>query len=124
MSVKTRGETKSRRVPAAIRVDRIRAQLGATQEQLAQLLAVSWPSVSRWERGVARPDPILAEKLDHLAEVLKLLDGVIVKDDMRRWLEGPHPGLRGHRPIELLSNTYGFEEVRNLIESIKAGQYA
>lgn len=124
MSVKTRGETKSRRVPAATQVDRIRAQLGATQEQLAHLLAVSWPSVSRWERGVARPDPILAEKLDHLAEVLKMLDGVIVKDDMRRWLESPHPGLRRHRPIDLLSNTYGFEEIRNLIESIKAGQYA
>ncbi len=122
--MKTRGETKSRRLPVATQVDRIRAQLGATQEQLVHLLAVSWPSVSRWERGVARPDPILAEKLDHLAEVLKMLERVIVKDDMRRWLESAHPGLRGHRPIDLLNNTYGFEEVRNLIESIKAGQHA
>ncbi len=122
--MKTRGETKSRRLPVATQVDRIRAQLGATQELLVHLLAVSWPSVSRWERGVARPDPILAEKLDHLAEVLKMLERVIVKDDMRRWLESAHPGLRGHRPIDLLNNTYGFEEVRNLIESIKAGQHA
>jgi hypothetical protein len=67
---------------------------------------------------------MLAEKLDHLAHIRKLLEGVIVKDDMRRWLESPHPALRWHRPIDLLSNTYGFEEVRNLIESIKAGQYA
>jgi putative toxin-antitoxin system antitoxin component (TIGR02293 family) len=105
-------------------VGRLRVRLGTTQEQFAHLLGVSWPSVSRWERGVARPDPITGEKLSHLAHVLKMLEGVIVQGDVRRWLERPHPGLRGHKPVDLLSNVYGFEEVRNLIESIKSGQYA
>lgn len=124
MPVKTRRERKSGGATGAAQVSRLRARLSASQEQLAHLLGVSWPSVSRWERGVSRPDPNTAEKLGRLADVLKMLDGVVVKEDVRPWLQSPHPGLRGHRPVDLLSNAYGLEEVRDLIESIKSGQHA
>ncbi|MBI2466686.1 MAG: helix-turn-helix domain-containing protein [Candidatus Rokubacteria bacterium] len=37
-------------------IRRLRGRLGLTQEQYARTLGVTWTTVSRWERGQARPD--------------------------------------------------------------------
>jgi putative transcriptional regulator len=47
-------------------VKKLRIKLGLTQEQLAQLLGVSWITVNRWERNKCNPSPLAAEKLQTL----------------------------------------------------------
>ena len=46
-----------------------RKQLGLTQEELAELLGVTWSAVSKWEIGDRRPSDKLLQKL---AKVLKV----------------------------------------------------
>jgi uncharacterized protein (DUF2384 family) len=44
--------------------------------------------------------------------------------DIADWLVTPHRDLRNYPPADLLSNDYGFEEVNDLIESIKWGAFS
>ncbi|MFH1140867.1 MAG: archaeal heat shock protein Hsp20 [Chloroflexota bacterium] len=45
----------------------LRGSLGLSQERFARLLGVSMQSVRRWESGLTRPIPIIAEKLEELS---------------------------------------------------------
>ncbi len=47
----------------ASRIREVRLTFDITQEHLAQLLGVSWTSVSRWEQGRRRPTPASARLL-------------------------------------------------------------
>lgn len=44
----------------------LREALGLSQEQLARHLGVSFMTISRWERGLAKPSPLAMEKLDRM----------------------------------------------------------
>ena len=50
----------------------LRRRLGISQEKLAARLHVSLPTVSRWERGRAKPDPralhLIERFLEHLGD--------------------------------------------------------
>ena len=50
----------------AAEIKALREALGLSQEQLARHLGVSFVSVSRWERGLAKPSPLATEKLDQI----------------------------------------------------------
>ena len=49
------------------RIARLRRERGLTQEMLADKMGVSPQAVSKWERGLAFPNPVW---LDDLADVL------------------------------------------------------
>jgi transcriptional regulator with XRE-family HTH domain len=49
------------------RIAQLRRDQGLTQEMLAQRMGVSPQAVSKWERGLAFPNPVW---LDDLADVL------------------------------------------------------
>jgi hypothetical protein len=49
----------------------VRQALGVTQAQLAGLLGVSWPMVSKWERGLARPGHYQAALLERFGRAGK-----------------------------------------------------
>ena len=49
------------------RIAQLRRDQGLTQEMLAQRMGVSPQAVSKWERGLACPNPVW---LDDLADVL------------------------------------------------------
>jgi len=47
-------------------VKRIRAARGLTQEQLAQLVGVTFSTINQWENGHRRPLPFLLRRLREL----------------------------------------------------------
>ncbi len=46
----------------------LRGRLGLSQERIARLLGASLQTVRRWESGLTRPIPIIAEKLEELSK--------------------------------------------------------
>ena len=52
----------------------IRAKLDLTQEQLAEVLGVSFATVNRWEGGAAKPQRAALESIEHLARDAGVLD--------------------------------------------------
>lgn len=107
--------------PAAVR--HLRARLGLTQEEYARMLGVTWTTVSRWERGQARPDARGLAKLARLQELLDLIGDAIRPQDVPRFLSTPHAELRGYPPIELLDNDFGFEALKSLVVAAQSGAY-
>ena len=64
------------------RISALRREKGLTQEMLAQRMGVSPQAVSKWERGLAFPNPVW---LDELADILgtsidSLLTGRVPKN--------------------------------------------
>ncbi len=55
-----------------------RKELGITQVELADKMAVTRQTVSRWESGAALPD---IEKVSQLASILKVSCDYLLKDD-------------------------------------------
>lgn len=115
----------ARRVPSPgiPPVGRMRARLGMTQEQIARLLGVAWATVSRWERGQARPEARAAAKLNRLQELVDIIADAIRPEDLPKFLMTPHPELRGHSPADLLDNAFAFEAVKTLILAAQSGTY-
>lgn len=101
----------------------IRARLGLTQEEFARLLGVAWATVSRWERGRALPDPKTAAKVHRLRELVELIGEAIRPEDLPKFFLSPHPDLRGHPPVDLLDNAFGFDAVKSLVLAAQSGTY-
>src|SRR5438876_8809218 len=77
-------------VPAVLAA--IRAQLGLTQEQLAERLGVSFATVNRWEGGSNAPQKVV------LGAILRLAAEAGVGEDGRVDSEAPGPSVtRGRR---------------------------
>lgn len=62
MTIKKPLELKQHDVGNFIR--EIRNASGLTQEKFAALLGVTYPTISRWENGRAKPSPLAMEKLE------------------------------------------------------------
>lgn len=67
-------------------VKAIRTRLGLTQVALAEKLGVSYPTVNRWEKGRAKPSPVLWRKL------LDLSDSPLESDRIAEPEPPPHAG--------------------------------
>lgn len=107
-----------------INVKVLRQKAKLSQEQLAQLLGISWVSVSRWEREVAEPSPEAKIRLHRLLELVERIGKALPADELPRFLQTPHPLLRGYRPIELLESDYSFQDLVAFVESAKSGDMA
>jgi transcriptional regulator with XRE-family HTH domain len=128
MSSKARRRSHPRAVLARPRpplgpVRRLRSRLGLTQEQYARLLGVTWATVSRWERGQATPDAKGLAKLGRLQDLVELIGEAIRPEDVAKFLMTPHPELRGHPPVDLIENEFGFEAVKGLVLAAQSGAY-
>lgn len=128
MSSKARRRSHTRTVLARPRSPlapdrRLRARLGLTQEQYARLLGVTWTTVSRWERGQGRPDARGLAKLRRLQELVDLIGDAIPPEDVAKFLMTPHDELKGHPPVDLIENAFGFEAVKSLILAAQSGAY-
>lgn len=44
----------------------LRTTLSLTQEKLAHLLGVTFPTVNRWEKGKGKPSPLALDKIEKL----------------------------------------------------------
>lgn len=48
------------------KIKELRAKLKLTQEEMARVLGVSYPTILRWESGKFKPSKMGLEKLQHL----------------------------------------------------------
>lgn len=105
-------------------IKRLRAKHDISQEELARLLGATWPTISRWERGVAEPSPDGAERLRRLVELGRCIGDALPKGELARFLSTPTPALRGHEPRDLLGSAYAFEDLLDFAEAAKSGDMA
>ena len=66
----------------------------------------------------------MGDQQRRVRKIRALLKGVMAEAAIAGWLVTPHPGLRNYSPADILSNEYGFDEVNDLIESIKSGAFS
>ena len=95
---------------------------GLQGRDIANIVAVSPATVSRWLSGKATPDLKTQTVMAELRYVVDRLSEFYTADEARLWLHTPHPMLDGLRAIDLI-NTGRTDEVLAVIESLEAGAY-
>lgn len=108
-------------VRSASEIAELRARVGATREEFAQIVGVVAATVYRWEKGTAEPEQRMARKLGRLKEIVDLLEAGFTVEGMKFFFTTPHPRLQGDRPMDLLEFDSGAERVKGLIESAMTG---
>ena len=103
-------------------IDVLRDSGGLQGKDIANIVAVSPATVSRWSSGKATPDLKTQTVIAELRYVVDRLSEFYSADETRLWLHTPHPMLNGERAIDLI-NAGRTEEVLAIIESLDTGAY-
>lgn len=103
-------------------LDHLRDEGGLQGKDIANIVAVSPATVSRWSHGKATPDLKTQTVIAELRYVVDRLSDFYSADETRLWLHAAHPMLNGERAIDLI-NAGRTEEVLAVIESLDAGAY-
>jgi transcriptional regulator with XRE-family HTH domain len=103
-------------------LDHLRNEGGLQGKDIANIVAVSPATVSRWSNGKASPDLRTQTVIAELRYVVDRLSDFYSSDETRIWLHAAHPMLKGERAIDLI-NAGRTEEVLGVIESLDAGAY-
>src|SRR3990172_12776511 len=107
------------KIVGSINVKKIREKASLTQEKLGHVVGASWVSISRWERHVAVPNEGTQVRLKRFGELLERFGNALPREEVPRFLERPHPLLRGFRPIDLLDNDYSFHDLLSFVDAAK-----
>ena len=91
-------------------------------KDIANIVAVSPATVSRWTGGKATPDLKTQTMIAGLRYVVDRLGDFYTPEETRLWLHASHPMLGGERAIDLIRDGRT-EEVLSVIESLDAGAY-
>ena len=103
-------------------LDHLRADGGLQGKDIANIVAVSPATVSRWSSGTATPDLRTQSVIAQLRYVVDRLRDFYSPDETRLWLHTGHPMLQGERAIDLI-NAGHTEKVLAVIESLDSGAY-
>jgi uncharacterized protein (DUF2384 family) len=103
-------------------LDHLREDGGLQGKDIANIVAVSPATVSRWSSGKATPDLKTQTVIAKLRYVVDRLGDFYTPDETRLWLHTSHPMLKNERAIDLI-NAGRTEEVLAVIESLDAGAY-
>ena len=103
-------------------LDQLRDEGGLQGKDVANIVAVSPATVSRWSNGKASPDLRTQTVIAELRYVVDRLSDFYTSDETRIWLHAAHPMLKGERAIDLI-NGGRTEEVLGLIESLDSGAF-
>jgi uncharacterized protein (DUF2384 family) len=103
-------------------LDRLRDDGGLQGKDIANIVAVSPATVSRWSSGKASPDLRTQTVIAELRYVVDRLNDFYTPDETRLWLHTPHPMLGGKRAIDLI-NAGDTQEVLAVIENLDSGAY-
>ena len=103
-------------------LDQLRNEGGLQGKDIANIVAVSPATVSRWSKGKASPDLRTQTVIAELRYVVDRLSDFYSSDETRIWLHAAHPMLNGERPIDLI-NAGRTEEVLNVIENLDSGAF-
>jgi transcriptional regulator with XRE-family HTH domain len=103
-------------------LDRLREDGGLQGKDIANIVAVSPATVSRWSSGKASPDLRTQTVIAELRYVVDRLSDFYKPDETRLWLHTSHPMLNGQRAIDLI-NAGRTEDVLAVIENLDTGAY-
>ena len=107
-------------------VSRLVAELreygGLKGRDIANILDVSPPTVTRWRNGESDPTIDKQTVMAELRWVAVRLGDFYAPDEVRLWLQSPHPQLDGARPYELI-NEGRTRDVLEVIERLDSGVY-
>jgi len=103
-------------------LDDLRDRGGLQNKDIANIVAVSPATVSRWSQGKATPELRTQTVISDLRYVVERLRDYYTPDETRLWLHSRHPLLNGERAIDLIYNDRT-EEVLAAIERMDAGAY-
>jgi putative toxin-antitoxin system antitoxin component (TIGR02293 family) len=101
----------------------VRERLGATREQMAEYIGVTFRTYQRRAKKGRLEDAESAkvEMLDSLLDLAKRVLGS--QEEARQWLTSPILALSSERPINLLDTVKGYERVKNKLLQIEYGMY-
>lgn len=101
----------------------VRKRLGATSEQMAEYIGVTFRTYQRRAQKGKLEDAESAkvEMLDSLLDLGKRVLGS--EEEARLWLTSPILSLGSERPIDLLYTVKGYERVKNKLHQIEYGTY-
>jgi len=103
-------------------VGELKAIGGLKGRDLANMLGVSPPTVTRWSKGEADPTIDKQTAMAQLRWVAARLADFYEPDEVRLWLQSPHPQLGGMRPYDLIVDGRT-AEVLEVIERLDSGVY-
>lgn len=103
-------------------LDDLRERGGLTGRDIANILGVSPPTVSRWASGESGPTIEKQRIIAELRWVAERLSDFYEPDEARLWLQSAHPQLAGARPYDLIVSGRT-AEVLEVIERLDAGVY-
>ena len=100
----------------------LRNRGGLQNRDVANIVAVSPATVSRWSQGKATPERRIQMIFSDLRYVVERLRDFYSPDETRLWLHSRHPLLDGERAIDLIYNDRT-EEVLAVIERMDAAGF-
>lgn len=104
------------------RIERIEESGGITARHVAQLLATTPETVSRWRKGRATPGPDSLTRLLRLERLTDQLGRVYTPDEARLWLFSPHADVGGERPADLIRGDR-MDEVLAILDQLRSVAY-
>ena len=103
-------------------VSELKAIGGLKGRDLANMLGVSPPTVTRWSKGEADPTIDKQTAMAQLRWVAARLADFYEPDEVRLWLQSPHPQLGGSRPYDSIVDGRTVD-VLEVIERLDSGVY-
>lgn len=103
-------------------MDDLRTYGGLTGRDIANIVGVSPPTVTRWGKGEAAPAVDKQTAMAELRWVAERLAEFYEPDEARLWLQSPHPQLSGRRPYDLIMEGRT-PNVLEVIERLDSGVY-
>ena len=95
---------------------------GLKGRDIANIFEVSPATVTRWSQGEGSPTIDRQTAMAQLRWVAQRLSDFYAPDEVRLWLQSPHPQLRGARPYDLVVEGRT-PEVLEVIERLDSGVY-
>ena len=103
-------------------LEHLREDGGLQGKDIANIVAVSPATVSRWSNGRATPELRVQTVIAELRYVVDRLRDFYTADETRLWLHTGHPRLTGARAIDLI-NADRTGEVLAATGALDAGAY-
>ena len=95
---------------------------GLKGRDIANIIGVSPPTVTRWSKGEGGPTIDKQRIIAELRWVAERLSEFYEPDEVRLWLQSAHPQLQGNRPYDLI-NQGRTSEVLEVIERLDSSVY-
>ena len=115
-------ETALKETAVSRLVGELKAYGGLKGRDIANILGVSPPTVTRWSKGEGGPTIEKQTVMAELRWVAARLADFYEPDEVRLWLQSPHPQLSGARPYDLINDGRA-GEVLEVIERLDSGVY-